>query len=259
MNTRKVLFNDPFNPECIERLKFLYLYYDEIHVMDYGPYLESFSESNIADEIDKSFDKEVEKIRRECHMREMRDRNFINSRINIARKRSRKIKEEIRPHYSRFFNQQLEYWSYLKRLAGAGFVIMDSKSLNPSSNVRTAMKMDDASVDEIKNMSGALGKGLANWCQTSMIAYAVKNDLPTDLAIMMAAALGPVYAMYVVAGVIKQNDDYEIYTGETEQLKTLSNMARKNPVDTKLAENVIRIEVPTIRHVDIEQLSSVRC
>lgn len=251
----KVFFNDPFNSECIERLKFLYLYYDEIEVMDYSWAFEDFAKDNWAGLLKKEdFIKGVIDILRS---KGVKDRNALSKATQNTVSMHKGITESVTPLLNKIYGEQLEYWSYLSTLADTGIV----KLVKYDKEYTESLDRKNFNIKTVgsKLRSEKAAEEIMNWVRKYMIRIQLPTPMNDEQGTYVLGVISLILGTYTFGGLYKQLNGSNVYTGEDHQIRALSQITNaSNPIAARLGERAIQIEVPSIRYVDIEQLSEVR-
>ena len=115
-----ILFDEPFNRLTHDRLRFVFLYFDVVEVVDHSAHFAEYEQSGWGHFWDASaIRREIEKA---CHERGIRDKNQINLRYVAALKKAQEARAQTQPILRRAYQPHQSYWRFLRDLRKQGHV-----------------------------------------------------------------------------------------------------------------------------------------
>lgn len=222
---KKILYNDPFNPDCIERLKFLYLYSDEIEVLDYSSLLTDFQKDNWASFFDH--DAAVDRAIKEHGSR---DRNAISKLKFKARLHSKLLQKSVAPILNRIYSEHIDYWAYLRKLANDNYV-----TIKPLDDEFRVQRPSSISTSEAKMRADNIASELTAWTQDYIVRTQTTRFLTEDAALYVLMLDQIILAAHMLGGLAAQMAGLEVYTGEDFQVRAISQMTEMNKPAATLA------------------------
>jgi hypothetical protein len=249
---KPVLFNDPFSRFTIERLKFLYLYYDEVHIVDYSALLQDYAkngwtvflnEKAISTEIKRKFQKDG-----------IRDRNQIARAMFLSRSESKRVLNAVHAALEKTYTSHANYWNYLAFLSRQGFI-----HLEPLPEELEFAKQLTRDQIETKLLAEQMSGDLRDWW-LDYIARTVPPDLVAEeVRLPVGGLVYLILAAHIFGGIAKQLQGFEVYTGEDAQIRAMSRMVDfAKPTSTRLGDIVISVEVPSIQVKEFHELAEAK-
>jgi hypothetical protein len=249
---KPVIFDEPFTGETLDRLRTIFLYYDEIEVLDHSYLIDEFEKDNWAAIWNpQKIREEVEKLARQYGIK---DRNEINRRFQQARKATEDRRKYVTNLLDRTYAPHKTYWKFLRELGQAGHVRVVAPDLDvPAREI--------VHPDKAKSAATAVTAEFTPWLKEYMTrSGSFALDAQGEDAIGgTIGVIAMILFAHVLTGVMYQVQGRELYSGDDILVRTLSRFSNTpKPVAAKLAETVLNLEVPRIAVSEFDELGEVK-
>lgn len=253
MNSKSdaILFQEPFNRYTLDRLRFLFVYYDVVEVIDHSAAFAEFERDGwnfvYRPEIVRQ---EVEKA---CRKQGIRDRNEINRRYTQGLRLAQQAKVRTAPLLARAYAPHKAYWELLRTLDKAGYVHLVPAPLEGKLNPAV-------SLDEAESVAHSIASEFTDWIRDYADRTAAQYALDQpEAAAPIFGLITLILSRQLLTGLGHIVQGGEMYSGEDGLVRAISRLSLSpTPVHAKLGETVLNIEVPQIYVSEFDELAEVK-